>query len=131
MLVIIVCFFFFFFFNDTATTEIYTLSLHDALPILGKVPARSRSHSGASSARTWPVGRAAMAQAAAASSGENELSVTGGPCSAKTRRSSSAVMVPLATSAQVLTTSAASPGGSPPSTAPSPPQLRSPSAQRR
>src|SRR5256885_16683542 len=28
----------FFFFNDTATTEIYTLSLHDALPIL------SRSH---------------------------------------------------------------------------------------
>src|SRR5574339_722799 len=26
--------FVFFFFNDTATTEIYTLSLHDALPIL-------------------------------------------------------------------------------------------------
>src|SRR2546429_10000007 len=26
-------FYFFFFFNDTATTEIYTLSLHDALPI--------------------------------------------------------------------------------------------------
>src|SRR5258707_13126885 len=26
---------FFFFFNDTATTEIYTLSLHDALPIFG------------------------------------------------------------------------------------------------
>src|SRR3712207_6992575 len=25
-----------FFFNDTATTEIYTLSLHDALPILGE-----------------------------------------------------------------------------------------------
>src|ERR1039458_10465414 len=25
--------YFFFFFNDTATTEIYTLSLHDALPI--------------------------------------------------------------------------------------------------
>src|SRR2546422_4855162 len=38
--------FFFFFFNDTATTEIYTLSLHDALPIspatrpLTKEPAR-------------------------------------------------------------------------------------------
>src|SRR5690349_22112709 len=34
--------FFFFFFNDTATTEIYTLSLHDALPILphsaGEIP---------------------------------------------------------------------------------------------
>src|SRR2546430_13341820 len=29
--------FFFFFFNDTATTEIYTLSLHDALPISGCV----------------------------------------------------------------------------------------------
>src|SRR5438093_7988051 len=29
----VLSFFFFFFFNDTATTEIYTLSLHDALPI--------------------------------------------------------------------------------------------------
>src|SRR6266487_5851098 len=35
--------FFFFFFNDTATTEIYTLSLHDALPISRKtVPAPLR-----------------------------------------------------------------------------------------
>ena len=32
-------FFLFFFFNDTATTEIYTLSLHDALPILSCLPA--------------------------------------------------------------------------------------------
>src|ERR1043166_5460320 len=35
-----------FFFNDTATTEIYTLSLHDALPISScwrRCPARSRS----------------------------------------------------------------------------------------
>src|SRR2546429_2719074 len=31
--------FFFFFFNDTATTEIYTLSLHDALPISQKAAA--------------------------------------------------------------------------------------------
>src|SRR6266487_4408475 len=30
--------FFFFFFNDTATTEIYTLSLHDALPISDLLP---------------------------------------------------------------------------------------------
>src|SRR3712207_8623875 len=30
----------FFFFNDTATTEIYTLSLHDALPISGRRPRR-------------------------------------------------------------------------------------------
>src|SRR5687768_17886023 len=28
----------FFFFNDTATTEIYTLSLHDALPIFAEEP---------------------------------------------------------------------------------------------
>src|SRR2546425_5789310 len=28
----------FFFFNDTATTEIYTLSLHDALPISTRIP---------------------------------------------------------------------------------------------
>src|SRR6478752_1085574 len=32
-------FFLFFFFNDTATTEIYTLSLHDALPISPALPA--------------------------------------------------------------------------------------------
>src|SRR3712207_7570417 len=31
------CVFVFFFFNDTATTEIYTLSLHDALPISNTV----------------------------------------------------------------------------------------------
>src|SRR5215211_9502710 len=30
----------FFFFNDTATTEIYTLSLHDALPISHRPPTR-------------------------------------------------------------------------------------------
>src|SRR5256885_8286189 len=32
---------FFFFFNDTATTEIYTLSLHDALPISQPASANS------------------------------------------------------------------------------------------
>src|SRR5258707_15541777 len=39
---------FFFFFNDTATTEIYTLSLHDALPILqqSRARGRSRAHGG-------------------------------------------------------------------------------------
>src|SRR2546428_5235230 len=40
--------FFFFFFNDTATTEIYTLSLHDALPICCSVspghPVEIRRH---------------------------------------------------------------------------------------
>src|SRR5574343_928833 len=38
---------FFFFFNDTATTEIYTLSLHDALPI---------------STRHWPTPRSRWAR---------------------------------------------------------------------
>src|SRR2546429_8421113 len=40
---------FFFFFNDTATTEIYTLSLHDALPIsrrYGSRPASRRAGRG-------------------------------------------------------------------------------------
>src|SRR2546422_2707878 len=41
-----------FFFNDTATTEIYTLSLHDALPIL-RLSGRSLN----SSARASPNGR--------------------------------------------------------------------------
>src|SRR5258707_9665257 len=39
--------FFFFFFNDTATTEIYTLSLHDALPIwraLARLPRTCGGH---------------------------------------------------------------------------------------
>src|SRR2546425_13123973 len=35
-------FFCFFFFNDTATTEIYTLSLHDALPICQRLRGRQR-----------------------------------------------------------------------------------------
>src|SRR5690349_22353109 len=35
-------FFVFFFFNDTATTEIYTLSLHDALPISRQAAGRCR-----------------------------------------------------------------------------------------
>src|SRR2546430_6352106 len=36
--------FFFFFFNDTATTEIYTLSLHDALPICIDERGHERGH---------------------------------------------------------------------------------------
>src|SRR5260370_33593963 len=40
----------FFFFNDTATTEIYTLSLHDALPI-SRLPLLQHLHSGSS--RGW------------------------------------------------------------------------------
>src|SRR5256885_3408258 len=45
--------FFFFFFNDTATTEIYTLSLHDALPISG----REATHADHQRRTTHHVGR--------------------------------------------------------------------------
>src|SRR2546430_10265974 len=48
----------FFFFNDTATTEIYTLSLHDALPISSSRN-RSRRLSSPSpnnSTASWPTG---------------------------------------------------------------------------
>src|SRR3989442_12265023 len=38
ILLLSILFSFFFFFNDTATTEIYTLSLHDALPISDEIP---------------------------------------------------------------------------------------------
>src|SRR5256885_11979649 len=40
-------FFLFFFFNDTATTEIYTLSLHDALPIYHVADGEDVGHIGA------------------------------------------------------------------------------------
>src|SRR5260370_38726993 len=39
----VLLYFFFFFFNDTATTEIYTLSLHDALPISWSLQNRKRA----------------------------------------------------------------------------------------
>src|SRR3712207_8374075 len=48
----------FFFFNDTATTEIYTLSLHDALPIF-----ESRT-------RPIDIGLGLLAEAAAGAEGE-------------------------------------------------------------
>src|SRR5690349_22078983 len=53
--------YFFFFFNDTATTEIYTLSLHDALPISGSVrrhrsrPRSASPRAGASWCRTREI----------------------------------------------------------------------------
>src|SRR2546428_1653049 len=49
---------FFFFFNDTATTEIYTLSLHDALPISPRSPAARAARAGPSThARPPPATR--------------------------------------------------------------------------
>src|SRR6476659_11380988 len=58
----IVWFRFFFFFNDTATTEIYTLSLHDALPI------RSGLSSSIATKRVWPE----LTQRSSASSTRSE-----------------------------------------------------------
>src|SRR2546426_5793612 len=52
------CFFFFFFFNDTATTEIYTLSLHDALPISGPLLPRRHPRPHAARAHDQQRGRA-------------------------------------------------------------------------
>src|SRR5260370_10669038 len=49
----------FFFFNDTATTEIYTLSLHDALPISERSDLSMRGDRGGGGAR---VGSAAGAR---------------------------------------------------------------------
>src|SRR6266480_8078325 len=46
-------FFFFFFFNDTATTEIYTLSLHDALPISPR-PSSSSPAGSPPTPGAWP-----------------------------------------------------------------------------
>src|SRR3712207_8362149 len=60
-----------FFFNDTATSEIYTLSLHDALPICWRraAPARSTT-SGRSTAATsgWRNGSRRSARASSGSS---------------------------------------------------------------
>src|SRR2546422_11706748 len=55
---------FFFFFNDTATTEIYTLSLHDALPI-------SRARQNASGSRASRSRSAAPASAPGSRSEEH------------------------------------------------------------
>src|SRR2546427_348343 len=68
----------FFFFNDTATTEIYTLSLHDALPIYR---ARGRRHAGDAALNTLrglheplpgiPGGRRAQLRLGLSRSGEH------------------------------------------------------------
>src|SRR6266571_5879263 len=59
---LILFFFFFFFFNDTATTEIYTLSLHDALPISrAATEAAGLHHRGAG--RRWSLAPPPLASA--------------------------------------------------------------------
>src|SRR6266545_1380172 len=52
----------FFFFNDTATTEIYTLSLHDALPISRRRLLRQRPYC-RRQVTAWPPRRPATAAA--------------------------------------------------------------------
>src|SRR2546430_12346741 len=47
----------FFFFNDTATTEIYTLSLHDALPISGRAARQQAERGLVATARIATAGR--------------------------------------------------------------------------
>src|SRR2546429_9865931 len=47
----------FFFFNDTATTEIYTLSLHDALPIYSRCARAARQARRSAAARGPPSSR--------------------------------------------------------------------------
>src|SRR2546427_9000221 len=58
-MILLLFFFLFFFFNDTATTEIYTLSLHDALPISISRGSRRAWSATISLARprwwTWPA----------------------------------------------------------------------------
>src|SRR5258707_15770153 len=56
--------FIFFFFNDTATTEIYTLSLHDALPI-SQLPALPTRPLSTNCASTEPTGSARIMRVAA------------------------------------------------------------------
>src|SRR5258705_8921231 len=61
-----------FFFNDTATTEIYTLSLHDALPISGRLTHVARL----ASQLVSPPGAAALS--AARPAGTQQMAERGG-----------------------------------------------------
>src|SRR5437870_7541200 len=56
----------FFFFNDPATTEIYTLSLHDALPIWRRTLASCRRLNAAPSKLTDPLSRASVRRSTSA-----------------------------------------------------------------
>src|SRR2546422_4130662 len=69
----------FFFFNDTATTEIYTLSLHDALPILRRCdspcpPTRARSAGQSAPGRRTSSRRAGPARTSGSSRSEEHTS---------------------------------------------------------
>src|SRR2546426_3864225 len=71
----------FFFFNDTATTEIYTLSLHDALPIL--------SHGCRPGRPSWADTRSGPARLT-----RRARSRAGVPCSARSEEHTSELQSP-------------------------------------
>src|SRR5205807_10127557 len=79
-------FFLFFFFNDTATTEIYTLSLHDALPILANHEKRQergdehRPHDGHPVRRSQLRGRSETQDRADRNRSEEHTSELQSPC---------------------------------------------------
>src|SRR2546430_8528935 len=65
--------FFFFFFNDTATTEIYTLSLHDALPICWRRRAHEREDCRRELCEVWKHQRAVADRQARSEEHTSEL----------------------------------------------------------
>src|SRR2546426_6860944 len=84
-------FIFFFFFNDTATTEIYTLSLHDALPIsnVARVLARAFLKGGTRDERRgtsirqreiWALARALLPRSGKTARSEEHTSELQSPC---------------------------------------------------
>src|SRR5256885_13159149 len=79
--------FYFFFFNDTATTEIYTLSLHDALPIFETISTGVLVHSRAADAS------ATMTALAPSRSGAKSERPSGGHRDRKSTRLNSSHLV--------------------------------------
>src|ERR671926_1719313 len=59
---VVLFYLFFFFFNDTATTEIYTLSLHDALPTSRSAPGRRGWSNWSRPSRRWPTAASARSE---------------------------------------------------------------------
>src|SRR2546428_11882189 len=64
----------FFFFNDTATTEIYTLSLHDALPIYHPEPAAQPDRRRCDPGRPRPPGGARDRKSTRLNSSHDQIS---------------------------------------------------------
>src|SRR2546426_5554744 len=84
---------FFFFFNDTATTEIYTLSLHDALPIFGRSDRRTDPGVGKGAQR---VNIAAVAREGGAVGHRDERDRAGNEDRKSTRLNSSHLVISYA-----------------------------------